>query len=100
MLPLVRYLQKNDKDYRPGTWFTGSKWFKSTYTLGFRNLVGVMVRYVGLRVARFFRSTTESGERVRKIVKEAAKQSGLECKCSHWFFFTRDKVQCTCTKEG
>lgn len=25
MLPLVRHLQKNDKDYRPGIWFTGSK---------------------------------------------------------------------------
>lgn len=45
MLPSVRFLQKNDKDYHPGAWFTGSKWFKSTRlicALGFNNLVGLV----------------------------------------------------------
>lgn len=42
VLPLVRFLQKNDKDYHPGAWFAGSKWFKSTYALGFKNLVGLV----------------------------------------------------------
>lgn len=42
MLPLVRHLQKNDKYFHPGAWFAGSKWFKSIYALGFRNLVGLV----------------------------------------------------------
>lgn len=39
-LPLVRFLQKKDsKDYHPGTWFEESKYFKTTYALGFKNRV-------------------------------------------------------------
>lgn len=50
-------------------------------------------------VGQFYELFAGREERVRKIVKEAAKQPGVGCKWSHWFCFTCDKVQCTC-EEG
>lgn len=50
-------------------------------------------------VGQFYGLFTGREERVRTLVKAAAKQPGLGCKWSHWFCFTCDKVQCTC-EEG
>lgn len=41
-LALVRFLQKTDPEYQPGTWFEGSKYFTHKGLEGFRDLVDLV----------------------------------------------------------
>lgn len=50
-------------------------------------------------VRRFYELFSDREERIRAIVKKANKQAGSQCRWSHWFCFTCEKVQCACNQE-